>query len=166
MSLSVENAEPAVSSSSARTANLVRDDVEVTPYYPEPALPKPNYLWPVVRRTGAGVHLGRASAQAIRLLLPTVASAALPAYKRSADYVLHSDGSPPIGLVLAVQTQFEVIVGQRFGELALRVISNHIQRNGFERVANEAAHEGQLLLGGQLAQDAVAFARDMHRDLL
>src|SRR5438270_3589995 len=166
MSLSLENAEPAVSSRSARTANLVRDDVEVTPYYPEPALPKPNYLWPVVRRTGAGMHLGRASAQAIRLLLPTVASAALPAHERSADYVLHGHSAPGISFVPPLQPQFQVVIGQRFGELAFRVISNHIQRNGFERVANEAAHEGQLLLGGQLAQDAVAFARDMHRDLL
>src|SRR5438045_9698725 len=118
-------------------------------YYPEPALPKPNYLWPVVRRTSARVHLGRASAQAIRLLLPTVASAALPAYKRSADYVLRSDGSPPIGLVPALQTQFEVIIGQRFGELALRVISNHIQRVRFKGVVDAAAHGGKLLRRGQ-----------------
>ena len=73
---------------------------------------------------------------------------------------------PPIRLVPSAQTQLQIVVGERFGEFAVGIVADDVQRDRVDASADEAAHERQLLLGRQLAQDAVAFAGDVHRDLI
>src|SRR6478672_4248750 len=98
--------------------------------YPEPA-------WPSLITFGGGPADNGEGAPLVppgRMPPGSARTAALRSYKGSADYVLHGHGSPAVCFLAALQPQLQIIVGQGFGEPALRVISNHIQRDGFERL--------------------------------
>src|SRR3974390_148483 len=66
-----------------------------------------------------------------------------------------------IWLVMSVDHYFYIVVSKRLGEPAIVVG----QRDGLNFPADEALHESTLLLRCQFAQNPVAFARNLYRNL-
>src|SRR6185437_16994233 len=79
---------------------------------------------------------------------------------------MHDGLYPLIGVPLPRQTHFQVIVRQGLGPVAAPVFEGGVQRDCLKFAADEAAHEGELALGPEFAKNAIALARDMHRDLV
>src|SRR5277367_4247136 len=69
---------------------------------------------------------------------------------------------PPIGFVSSLHAQLEVIFGKSFGGLAVE----DVQRDRVNRPSRKSLHEGQLFRRSQIAQNPIAFASNLHGNLI
>jgi hypothetical protein len=75
-------------------------------------------------------------------------------------------GHPAVGLVASLQVQLLIIVCEGFGEFSAGAVLREAERDGFCVLADEAAHEGEFLFGSEVAQDFIALAGYLYRDLI
>jgi len=68
--------------------------------------------------------------------------------------------------VASLEIELLIIVGEGFGELSGGAIVHDAESDGFEPLAEERPQEGEFFFGGEVAEDFVAFAGHVHRNLM
>src|SRR5437764_3162587 len=86
--------------------------------------------------------------------------------QRSILNIYDAGADPAIGVVPAMEPKLEVIISERFGELATITGTRGIQGDHIDGLTDEAAHESKFLLGSQFAENAVALAGNLDLDLI